>query len=102
VTNADVRALIDLAAGLGRTVDAYDAAVFLGAKEILRDDPENSDAVETVNWFNRFLRTGIVEPCMAQFLLPVFYTTEEIAEAEEIRAAHMATLTLKQIEAMQR
>jgi hypothetical protein len=88
VTNAEVQTLIELAAGLGRTVDAYDASTYLGAKEILSTDPENSDAVETVNWFNRFLKTGEIKPCMAQFRLPLAYTAEEIAEAAQERSRY--------------
>jgi hypothetical protein len=79
MTDADVARVVSSAAARGRHITDYEAAVFLGAREILAKDPGNAAAQSVVEEFAAFLESGVELRSFARFLLPIAETDEEIA-----------------------
>jgi hypothetical protein len=100
MTNADIDNLVRHGDEIGREIDPYDARVVLGAKELLASDPANAYALEVVQDFGNFLKTGVRVDSFTRFMLPIAHTDEEIAEHARLREAHLAwknePLTLKE------
>lgn len=74
----------------GRTIDPYDAAVYLQAQEILEQDKNNPDARAVIKNFSTRILTGTEPVSFAQFALPIPYTDEHRAEMALIRAKYLA------------
>ena len=58
----------------------------------MEKDPDDSAALGVVRNFNAFLTSGKNPVCIEEFLLPVPYTAERLAEKAKTRAAHLAYL----------
>jgi hypothetical protein len=65
VTNGQIDAIA------ARGFDRYSAAVFLGAKEILASNPENSAARVVVEEYASFFAGGAEPRGFEEFLLPI-------------------------------
>jgi hypothetical protein len=77
---SDVARVIRDAAAHGRTLSAYEAKVYLGAREILEREPQNLDAQEVVREFSEFMRTGKPGTSFRRFRLPLPRTEEDLAK----------------------
>ena len=87
MTNADVQKTIAQFAARGRTLAEWDAINFLGARELLTRQPDHKLALETVQHYTEYLATGVEACTFAKFMLPEFFTDEEIAERDRALAA---------------
>ena len=84
---SDVNTVIGQFAARGRTLAEWDAVNFLGARELLTREPNHKLAAEVVEHYTSFLATGIEACRFAKFMLPEFFTDEEIAERDRALAA---------------
>lgn len=85
MTEADVQELIRSSAARGRVLTESDARVVLGAKDVLKTEPNNPYAIEVCKNFDKFLKTGVHVASFAEFLLPIPRTDEARAEAQHQR-----------------
>jgi hypothetical protein len=99
MTQADVDLVMSAAAIRGIHVDEDEARMFLGAKGILAADPSNKLARQVIEESTRLLTTGQRPTTFARFMLPIFYTEEEIAENERLDAEHRAYLKGQSVDA---
>jgi hypothetical protein len=91
MTEAQVSRLVETAKEKhGVSIDRNDAQAFLGAEEILAQDPDNLDALTVVRNFSVWMRTGVEPRSFAQFSLPIPYTDEEVAAMELSRSKYLA------------
>ena len=89
-TNADQDAVIQKAATLNIDITSYDASVFLGAQELLEADPSNIHAAKAIANFNAWMATGTKPHGFDEFMLPDFYTVEELEAQNKRRDEHIA------------
>jgi hypothetical protein len=87
MTDVDVARVVNHAKRHGRDISPFQAATFLGAREILAREPENANAMAVVSNFSRLLETGIRTISFSEFSLPeeCFLTVEEKAAADKSR-----------------
>jgi hypothetical protein len=90
LTNAQVSEVVENAAKHGRVLDRYLATVFLGSKEFLAAHPDSQPAKDTVSEFSKFFAVGTPMTSFAQFMLPTFYTDEELAHQKKVRDEYLA------------
>jgi hypothetical protein len=94
MTDAQVNAVINSAAAMGRTVDPLIASIDLSAKEYVAAN--NSEYLEAsrdvIAAFSRFLIHGEAIKSFSLFLLPIPETDEEIVYSEKLRSEHLAYL----------
>ena len=83
MTNEDVARVISSAAARGIKLSEYEVISFLGAKELLAREPENPHASITVRHFVNYMATGVQQKSFAEFMLPEFFTDEELAEQQQ-------------------
>ncbi len=86
MTQAEVQKVIEQFAARGLRLHEWAAVNFLGARELLARDPSHKLAAEVVQHYLNFLATEVESCCFAVFMLPEFWTAEEIAERERAQA----------------
>jgi hypothetical protein len=88
MTQAEVDLLTSAAAIRG--IHGFDARMFLGAKALLAANPNNRVARSVVEELTRQMATGEQPTTFALFMLPEFFTDEELAEEKRLRDEHLA------------
>ena len=97
MTNAMVKALIaSVKVNMDTDITGYQASVYIGAREILNQDPDDENAIATISAYHKIFRTGKEIVCWEQFLLPIPYTVEELQESARLDAEYIAWLESKQ------
>ena len=89
MTNADVQQVITTAAGRGIKLSEYEAATYLGAREILARNADDKNALKVVENFTMYMASGVKPISFAEFCLPIPETDEEIAAQNERRDAYL-------------
>jgi hypothetical protein len=88
MTNADVDRVRAKFASRGRVLSSSEAATFLLAGELLAADHTHTVAAEVLGDFAAYLSSG-APMGFAQFLLPVAYTSEQVAENERVKRQYL-------------
>lgn len=88
MTNADVARVIERFRSRGRVLSSGDASTYLLAGELLAADHTHTVAAEVLGDFAAYLSSG-APMGFAQFLLPVAYTSEQVAENERVKREYL-------------